>query len=292
MKKIIFIPFIAGFLFACSDSTDTTTTPPLENVTGSTNPTSEPTTSETSTTETNTAGTLNYFDYVPKNELEEEYFKMIANLQNANSYESEFTYESHLFGEDDLNEEIYSKDRVILSPFQLHRTYSSISFRNDNFELYVNENEGFIDSMFEGWEEVEDPSIYKTNSLPSRTELMLALIDLADEVYEVETGEITFSIQDREVKAAARLIQLTFFHDVANLEAAKTDGTYDLVDDYDQLESIMVTIKVDENTVEEIEIYIYLDRVDEDTVNYHYFKEEYDDINQIKKIDIPAEVYQ
>ena len=290
MKKTVILVFILCMLAACSSSTDSppSTTPPTNQV-SPTETSKEP----SSTTTTSPSPTeLNFFGYEPKNELEEEYFNMIAKLAQATSYEVDFTYETYLYGEDDLNEEIYQKDRVVVSPFQLYREYSSFYMRSEQFELYVKDNEAYKNSMFDGWEQEADASFYEVNVLPSRAELMLALIGYADEVYEIENGEITFDIRANATKDAARIVQLAFFHNVANFDDAKTAGVYDLVDAFDGLENMIVTIKTDENEIDEIEIYAYLDRVDEETVNYHYFKEEYDDLNKIRAIEVPAEVYQ
>ena len=82
--------------------------------------------------------------YKAENELEEKYFKIIAATEKWESFISDFTYLEQLFGDDDIEQEIYSTTRYVLEPFQLHRTYHSIYFRNDNLEIYATEDEASI----------------------------------------------------------------------------------------------------------------------------------------------------
>ena len=75
-------------------------------------------------------------DYEAENELEEKYFKIIAATEKWESFISDFTYLEQLFDDDDIEQEIYSNTRYVLEPFQFHRIYHSIYFRNDNLEVW------------------------------------------------------------------------------------------------------------------------------------------------------------
>ena len=173
----------------------------------------------------NDSGSTSGNNYEAENELEEKYFKIIGNTEKWKSFISDFTYLEQLFGEDDIEQEIYNTSRYVLKPFQLHRTYHSIYFRNDNLEIYATEEEAYENRHFTEWEKASDPSVYLVNPIPSRTELLYALIDGAEELYETDQNVATFGIDPSNWEDLSKKVQLTYFNNLVNYDTASDEGT-------------------------------------------------------------------
>ena len=228
--------------------------------------------------------------YKAENELEEKYFKIIAATEKWESFISDFTYLEQLFGDDDIEQEIYSTTRYVLEPFQLHRTYHSIYFRNDNLEIYATEDEAYENRHFTEWEKVSNPSVYLVNPIPSRTDLLYALIDGAEELYETDQNVATFDIDPSNWEDLSKKVQLTYFRNLVNYDTASDEGADDLLKPLNEIEGILVEIKTDGKHITSIDILISFNRLDPDSVDQLHFYEEYSDINSFTTIEIPSEV--
>ena len=238
----------------------------------------------------NESGSPSGSDYEAENELEEKYFNIIAATEKWESFMSDFTYLEQLFGEDDIEQEIYSTSRYVLEPFQLHRNYHSIYFRNDNLEIYATEEEAYENQHYTEWEKVSDPSVYLVNPLPSRTELLYALIEGAEELYEIDKNVATFGIEPSAWDDLANKVQLAYFHNLVNYDTASDEGADDLVNQLNEIEGFQVELVTDGKNLISIDILISFNRLDVDSVDQLHFYEEFSDINSFASIEIPSEV--
>lgn len=228
--------------------------------------------------------------YEVENELEEKYFKIIDATEKWASFMSDFTYLEQLFGDDDIEQEIYNTSRYVLEPFQLHRNYHSIYFRNDNLEVYATEDEAYENRHFTEWEKVSNPSVYLVNPIPSRTQLLYALIKDAEELYETDQNVVTFSIEPSAWEDLSKKVQLAYFNNLINYDTASDEGADDLLKPLKEIEGFQVELVTDGKYLTSIDILISFNRLDVDSVDQLHFYEEFSDINSFTSIEIPSEV--
>lgn len=228
--------------------------------------------------------------FEPENEIEEKYFQIIGHSAQWKSFSSDFTYMEQLYDEEEIEQEIYSTSRFVLDPFQLHRTYHSVHFQNDNLEVYATEDEAYENRHFTKWEKASDHSVYSINPIPIRTELLYRLMDGAEELYEVDKNIVTFSIEKKSWEDLSKAVQLAYFNNMINYDSTSDLGLDGLLKPLSDIEGFEVKLETDGKQLVSIDILISFNRLDKDSVDQLHFHEKFSDINSFTSIDIPNEV--
>lgn len=232
-----------------------------------------------------------YNGFEPRDDLDEQYFKIIADLANWNSFVIDYRYNTFLSDADEMPQEINDTSRYVLEPFQLHRWYHSIYFKNDQIELYANENEAYINHQMEEWEKEDDPSIYFGNPLESRMDLFYSFILNSYGIVEFDYGAIMVDILPEKFEDVYEQIQLAFHHNIAINSAEYASAVATLTEPLNELEGISIEISIEDDQITGVNILISYNRTNEETIDQIHITEQYSEINAFDTIEIPAEVY-
>ena len=231
-----------------------------------------------------------YNGYTPKTDEAKKYFEIISNYQQWSSAQYDFDYTEVRADEDAMLMEYHVSNQIIYKPYQLYESTHSIFFNNDMYEVYANENEAYQNHNVDGWEKVDDPKNYVRNPAKSRAELYYALIDQSTDAVDDGTM-LAFMVSQNSQEKLYEQIWLSYFYNETFAQSEKTN-TLDLFEPLNELENIYVEVVTDGKQLIGMNLIIYFNRTDAETVDRNYFEERFSYINELTSIDIPEEAKQ